>query len=184
MACWECELGVDALIAALKSEAAIDGISTDVRELVCNEIPTDFHDGCDDFLGLYLNTVLSLTVDQVTGAQVCNMFHLCDASKHRAVQRVPASQKAEVACESCKGITDFLRYEVNSDGFQNDVEIGLQRHLCVNLPTSVQNLCENLIKTYVPLALHKAVTLLNSETICKDDLHMCTTALLEQINDE
>jgi saposin len=184
MACWECELGVDAILAALKTETVINGVGTDLRELVCNELPTDFHDGCEDFLGLYLGTVLSLTVDQVTASQLCNMLHLCDASKHRAVQRVPASEKAAVACESCKGITDFLRYEFNSDGFQSDLETGLQRHVCVNMPRSVQNLCENLIKTYVPLVLHKAVTLLNSETICKDELHMCTSALLQQINDE
>jgi hypothetical protein len=184
MACWECEAGVTLLLAELKTESATTGIAGDMREFVCNELPTDFHDGCDDFLGLYLSTVVSLSVDQVTAAQICRMLHMCTESKHRAVQNVPTSQKAAVSCESCKGITDFLRYEVNSDGFQSDVEFGLQKYVCVNLPRSVQNLCENLIKSYVPLVLRKAVTLLNSETICKDDLHMCTSALLQQINDE
>jgi len=182
MACWECMGAVEVILTGLETEA--DTIGVDLREFVCNELPTDFHDGCEDFLGLYLRTVISLSLDQVTASGVCEMIHACGGTSSRAVKNVPASQKAAVACESCKGITDFLRYEVNSDGFQNDVEIGLQRHLCVNMPRSVQNLCENLIKTYVPLVLQKTVTMLNSETICKDDLHMCTDALLQQITDE
>jgi len=99
MACWECEIGVNMMLAEIKTQSAIDGIGTDIRELVCNKLPTDFHDGCEDFTGLYLPTVLSLTVDQVTAKQVCDMLHVCDATKHRAVQNVPVSQKAAVSCE-------------------------------------------------------------------------------------
>lgn len=184
MACWECELGMGAIIAALKTDSVINGVGADLRELVCTKLPTDFYAGCDDFLGLYLGTVLSLTVDQFDANKVCTMLHICNAAKTSAVKRVSASEKAAVACESCKGITDFLRYEVSSQGFQSDFELGLQRYICVNMPRSVQNLCENLIKTYVPLVLQKTVGMLNSQTICKDDLHMCTSQLLQQIGNE
>lgn len=185
MTCFECDFAMTSIIGALKTDTVLGPIGTDVQELACDTIlPQPYQDGCNDFLSLYLPTVLKLTADQLDAMQICKMLHMCDTRKSQAIKTMSASQKASAACESCKGITDFLRMEINSAGFQSDIEFGLQRYMCTNMPQSVTNLCENLIKTYVPLVLQKVVVMLNSETICKDDLHMCTSELLQQISDQ
>lgn len=185
MTCFECDAALAVIIGALKGDTVLGLIGTDVQKLACDEIlPQPYQDGCNDFLTLYLPVVLKLTANQLDPNSICAMLHMCDQTKSRAIKALPASQKASTACESCKGITDYVRTEINSAGFQSDIEAGLQRYMCTNMPQSVTNLCENLIKTYVPLVLQKVVVMLNSETICKDDLHMCTSALLRQINNQ
>jgi saposin len=173
--CLECEALVATLLGLLESDSVRKGVAADLQKLACDEIlPVDFKDGCDDFLGLYLETVLSLTLHEFTAGQICTMVHLCDSSKSRAIGRLTATERASEVCESCKSITDFVRSELGDAGFADEIEYGLKKYFCANLPQSVQNLCENVIQTYTPVVLRKVARMLNSETICKDDLHMCT----------
>jgi len=182
MPCIECDGAVAVILTALHLDTVRKGLTADLQGLACDDIlPTDFQAGCNDFFSLYLETVYTLTVNQFTAPQICTMLHMCDPSKSLAISRMTATQKAGAICESCKGITDYVRSEMSDSAFVGDIEFGLQKYLCSNLPQSLQNLCENVIKSYTPIVMQKIARLLNSDTICKDDLHMCTSELLQQI---
>jgi len=185
MNCIECDLAVATMLGALETETVRGPIVADLNAAVCTDVlPTDFKDGCSDFLGIYLDTVFAMSVDLFTANELCADLHMCDAAKSRTIKRLSATEKATAVCESCKGITDYVRNEINDPGFESEIAFGLQQYLCVKMPLSVQNLCDNVIKSYTPMVLQKVAGMLNSQTICKDDLHMCTTELLQQINDQ
>uniref|UniRef100_A0A914VFE2 Saposin B-type domain-containing protein n=1 Tax=Plectus sambesii TaxID=2011161 RepID=A0A914VFE2_9BILA len=101
MTCFECDLAFGAVIAGIKTEST--NVATGLREMVCGDIlPAAYADGCADFLTLYLPTVVGMTAAEINPNAVCEKFHMCDQTKSNAVRRLPASQKAAVACESCK----------------------------------------------------------------------------------
>lgn len=175
MGCLECDAGVAMLLTAMQLEGPRKGICKDLRELACESIlPTDFKDGCDDFLGMYLETVYMLTINEFTANQICTMLHMCTPPDSRAISHMTAAQKSSAVCESCKGITGFLRNELSSADFEAEIEFGVKKYFCSSLPRSLNSLCENVVQTYTAVVLRKAATMLSSETICKDDLHMCS----------
>uniref|UniRef100_A0A914WZN4 Saposin B-type domain-containing protein n=1 Tax=Plectus sambesii TaxID=2011161 RepID=A0A914WZN4_9BILA len=101
MSCFECDAAFGLVLAGIKTESA--NVATGLREMVCGDIlPAAYADGCTDFLTLYLPTVVDMTAGQVTPNTICEKFHMCDQTKSNAVRRLPASQKAAVACESRK----------------------------------------------------------------------------------
>jgi len=183
MSCWECEFVAAAMLTEMGTDTICNTISNDLRPIACDDVlPTAYKVGCEDFLTLYLPTVYKMTISQLNSTFLCkDVMKVCDAQKTRTNKRLSATQKAAVICESCKGITDFVRNEIETPDFQVGIENGLREYLCVNLPTSVRNLCENIVQSYTPLALEYLTAKLNSQTVCKDDLHMCSTEMLEQI---
>jgi len=177
MSCFECKLALDALLFEIGQPANVETMATDLREGVCTKLPADFHDSCEDFLGLYASTVLSMTVSQFTSESVCTSFHMCTAKKYRAVMRVPTNEKSAIACESCRGITMLMRRELADQQLRDALKHSIEQYFCRKLPASTSALCENLVESYASVFLDKLAQHINSQTICKDDLHMCTTTI-------
>jgi hypothetical protein len=176
MSCFECELAVDVLIAEFNTPTNVESMSTELKDNVCAKLPVDFHDSCVDFLGLYMSTVLQMTLNQFTANDVCKAMHMCTTEKLNAIKRLPTSEKSAIACESCKGITALMRRELVDAHLRTELEHGIEEYFCQNLPSSMTNLCYNMVESYASVFLDKLVAHINSQTICKDDLHMCTTS--------
>jgi hypothetical protein len=175
MSCFECQLALDVILAEVNKPENVESMSTDLKASVCSKLPVDFHDSCVDFLGLYLTTVLQMTMQQVDATSICRAMHMCTTEKLRAIQRLPTSEKSAIACESCKGITALMRRELVDAHLRTELEHGIEEYFCQNLPSSMTNLCYNMVESYASVFLDKVVAHINSQTICKDDLHMCTT---------
>jgi hypothetical protein len=175
MSCLECELAVDVLLAEINQPAHVETWATDIRELVCHKLPASFFDGCEDFVGLYMSTVLQMTLNQFSANDVCRSIHLCTAEKLNAIKRLSKSEKSAIACESCKGITTLMRRELVDAHLRTEIQHSIEEYLCRNLPSSMTNLCYNLVESHASVFIDKLVGYVNSPTICKDDLHKCTT---------
>lgn len=131
-------------------------MSVDIVAGVCPKLPADFLDGCNDFLGLYLGTVLDMTFKQFAAEGVCENLHVCNAEKcnmihvvihqytiiilDRAIERIPTSEKSALICESCKGITSLMRRELADQTLRTELEHGIEQFICKNLPSSMSNL--------------------------------------------
>jgi len=176
MSCFECQLAVDVLLAEVNQPANVESMSVELKDNVCAKLPADFHDSCIDFLGLYLSTVLQMTMNQFSATDVCRAMHMCTTEKLNAIKRLPTSEKSAIACESCKGITALMRRELVDAHLRTELEHGIEEYFCQNLPSSMTNLCYNMVESYASVFLDKLVAHINSQTICKDDLHMCTTS--------
>uniref|UniRef100_A0A183GWF9 Saposin B-type domain-containing protein n=1 Tax=Heligmosomoides polygyrus TaxID=6339 RepID=A0A183GWF9_HELPZ len=78
LSCLECKVaaeeGINALIADRNKQSAA------VQEFACHKLlPSNFTDGCDDFLTLYLPTVLYMTWEQFTPEGLCTKMKSCDS---------------------------------------------------------------------------------------------------------
>jgi hypothetical protein len=174
MTCLECELAVDVLLAEINQPAHVETWSTDIREFVCHKLPASFFAGCEDFVGLYMPSVLQMTLNQFSANDVCRSLNVCTAEKLNAIKRLSTSQKSAVACESCKGITALMRRELVDAHLRTEMQHSIEEYLCRDLPSSMTNLCYNLVESHASVFIDKLVEYVNSPTICKDDLHKCT----------
>jgi hypothetical protein len=178
MTCWECVLLFDGLLLELGQPTTVQAIANDMENYACNTLlPADFNAGCTDFLGLYATTVVAMTVQQFDAQGLCQSMHMCNAEKYRAISRVSANDKKAITCESCKGITQLVRTELSNPEVRADVERSIEQYLCRNLPSTFVDLCDNLAQSYVPPFMTKLIQYLNSDAVCKDELHLCTTGL-------
>lgn len=61
-------------------------MSNGITTLVCNDIlPSSLKAGCDDFLGIYLNAAIELTVTEWSPTEICADIHACQSSTGKCV---------------------------------------------------------------------------------------------------
>jgi hypothetical protein len=79
MACTFCKIGATGIITYYGDDTgAMPALANNVKDTVCNNVlPKAYQPDCLDFLGLYLEPVMIMTLKQVNPDMVCDILKLC-----------------------------------------------------------------------------------------------------------
>ncbi|KAK6014748.1 surfactant protein B [Ostertagia ostertagi] len=109
MSCLECKIAVEeainSLIADRNNQAAA------VQQFACHKLlPSNFSASCDDFLSLYLPTVLYMTWEQFTPEGFCsNKIKSCDSVSMSRIALLSKSDVKGLSCQSCSGMQSYFQ---------------------------------------------------------------------------
>lgn len=70
------------LEAVLKGLYFQQGTADDIQTVACNKMVANWTDGCNDFVHMYMSTVLFLTYNQFDGRGICTMMHSCEKKEN------------------------------------------------------------------------------------------------------
>ncbi|KIH45017.1 surfactant protein B [Ancylostoma duodenale] len=112
MSCLECKLAVEEAISGLIADR--NAMSAGIQQFACHELlPSNFTAGCDDFLSLYLPTVLYMTFEQFTPEGVCKEMKSCDSVSLIRMSKLTKPQRNNLKCKSCAGVQEYLKVSVD-----------------------------------------------------------------------
>lgn len=94
-----------------------------------------------------------------------------------AIEKLSYTEREEAMCEACTGISKFVDAELSNAVIKNELVEGLRQYICHKAPKSTYNLCSNLAKGYLPLALNKIEQFIGEGKLCKK-AHACWVILL------
>jgi hypothetical protein len=169
VACLLCEMGLGGLINYVKDDDTLQQkVANGIQDVVCNKVlPTDYKPGCNDFVGLYLKSVLYMTLEQLDADKICDDLHACTAFDVRTLQTATPQMKSELVCESCELAAEFLKYELGDKTFQDEVVTELKK-VCTVLPQSYNQQCVTLMEFYVPQVLEMLDDQLEPKKACTE----------------
>ncbi|TMS37586.1 hypothetical protein L596_004486 [Steinernema carpocapsae] len=173
MGCFECKVAIDALLLDLLNPDQTKKLAMDVKAMVCPKMPAAFLVGCNDFLDLYMPTVVMMTLKQFTADDVCKALHSCPADSFVEVVALPKKQMDELHCEACTGITNYLKKEIADADERENLILGIQYYTCAKLPTFVQPFCETFVGRYMTAVLRKIENFLQDENFCTAKMNLC-----------
>ncbi|PIO65346.1 surfactant protein B, partial [Teladorsagia circumcincta] len=109
MSCLECKIAVEEAINSLISDR--NNQAAAVQKFACHELlPSNFSASCDDFLSLYLPTVLYMTWEQFTPEGFCsNKLKSCDSVSMSRISLMSKSDVKGLRCESCSGMQSYFQ---------------------------------------------------------------------------
>ncbi|KAK5981774.1 Surfactant protein B, partial [Trichostrongylus colubriformis] len=133
MSCLECKLAVEEAIHSLIEDR--NNQAAAVQKFACHELlPSNFSASCDDFLSLYLPTVLYMTWEQFTPEGVCtNKIKSCDTVSISRIALLSKSDINNMRCQSCSGMQDYFKTVMDRPEvieFQQFVTDELKRSAC------------------------------------------------------
>lgn len=178
--CSVCVYSVGVILETLKLDPALLQSWASGIENICSAFPAqNWQPGCQDFLSIYLEPVLRVTVDSISAKQVCSFFKACTSSTYeRRFEYQSLKQRSsssgvgnEVVCESCRLMAEFLKTECSQQSFQTEVKNELKQ-VCNFVPGQYADACEQAVEQYVPYVFNLAVTELDPDTICPE-LSLC-----------
>lgn len=137
MSCFECTLSADALLQEFIDKR--QGTADDIQTVACNKMVANWTDGCNDFVHMYMSTVLFLTYNQFDGRGICTMMHSCE-KKENALVEMAMSEKVMLGCENCKAVEHF--FAQNQEALHSHAVDGLYSNVCQKLPTALGTMCE------------------------------------------
>jgi len=174
MSCLECKIIVDGILIEMRTDKSVNALTADIINKVCPGLPTNFNASCNDFLGMYGPTVVNMTLYQFTAEDVCvSVLHSCPAPESfAAIAKLSYVEREEAVCEACQGISKFVDAELSNAVIKKELVEGLRQYLCNKAPKSTYNLCSNLAKGYLPLALDRIERFIGEGKFCKD-AHAC-----------
>jgi saposin len=182
--CSVCVYSVGVMLETLKLDPDLLKSWAEGIQNICTEFPTAMQPGCNDFLSIYLEPVLRVTVNSVSPRKVCTMVKACTSSTYESrfeYQVLRASRPrvgSEIVCESCKLLAEFLKTECANPDFQTEVKNELKQ-ICNFVPGQYADTCEQLIESYIPQLFNLAETELDPNTICPE-LSLCPQTRVEE----
>jgi saposin len=170
--CSLCVFSVNALLATLKADPQLLQSWATGLQQICRAFPTELQAGCNDFLGIYMEPVLRVTIDSISGQEVCQLLQACPASTGAmvSVQR-PATANNAVVCESCRLVAGFLKTEFQQPDFQNEIKEELKT-ICDFIPGQYATQCDAVLDDYIPQVFQMVIARLDPDTICPE-MKMC-----------
>ncbi|RCN32000.1 surfactant protein B [Ancylostoma caninum] len=167
MSCLECKLAVEEVISGLIAER--NATSAGIQNLACHDLlPSNFTAGCDDFLSLYLPTVLYMTYEQFTPEGVCKEMKSCDSVSLVRMSKLSKSQRNNLKCKSCAGVQEYFKTAVDrpeTARFQRFVISELKRSACDYLGDFATT-CDRFVDGVIPRMFAKFFEISKSEAVC------------------
>ncbi|ULT97366.1 hypothetical protein L3Y34_005289 [Caenorhabditis briggsae] len=141
MSCFECTLGADTLLEEFidKRQATADDIQAEACDHV---VPGAWGPGCQDFVHMYMSTVLFLTYNQFDGRGICTMIHTCE-KKENALMALAKPERAQIGCANCQVVEKFMAE--NQEALHAHAVDGIYSNVCQKLPTALGTMCEQSV---------------------------------------
>ncbi|EPB80403.1 hypothetical protein ANCCEY_00500 [Ancylostoma ceylanicum] len=137
------------------AQRKLNSMSAGIQTLACHDLlPSNFTAGCDDFLSLYLPTVLYMTFEQFTPEGVCKETKACDSVSCESrwitctifwqlryefvvlvirMSKLSKPQINNLKCRSCAGVQEYFKTALDRPEtvrFQHFVISQLKRSAC------------------------------------------------------
>jgi len=152
--CTICEVSIQTLVNIFQMDPqALAGVADGLRQL-CTKLPAEIAPQCNDFLSVYLQSVLVVCLNEIDARQICNMLHACTNQAQRDLDVLTSEQKSAAMCEACELLTQFVKSEVQQPSFQQEI-LETVKQACLKLPGSFDDKCTDLADQYVPWALQQ-----------------------------
>ncbi|KAF1758864.1 hypothetical protein GCK72_015324 [Caenorhabditis remanei] len=138
MSCFECTLSMDTLLEEFINKR--QGTADDIQAAVCAKVVGAWTAGCNDFVHMYMSTVLFLTYNQFDGKGICTAMHTCE-KKESALLALAKPEKAMIGCEHCQAVEQFIAQ--NHEALHAHAVEGIYSNVCQKLPTALGTMCES-----------------------------------------
>ncbi|CAI2350953.1 unnamed protein product [Caenorhabditis sp. 36 PRJEB53466] len=160
MSCFECTLSVDTLLEEFinKRQATAD----DIQAMVCSKVVGNWTDGCNDFVHMYMSTVLYLTYNQFDGRAICTAMHSCE--KKSALLEMSQPEKAKIGCENCAAVEKFIA--MNNGELHAHAVNAFSANVCQKLPSSLGYACERTASRLSGKMFSRVAQLASSGVMC------------------
>ncbi|CAI5449020.1 unnamed protein product [Caenorhabditis angaria] len=160
MSCFECQLMVDGLQEEMISQRK--EIAGDIQSFACNKIvPENMTASCNDFLSIYLPTVIQMTIEQVTAKGICQANKCCPVNLDQSVYKSFSYQDLESnKCGVMKNLEGYMKENLETSALKKFVESSLTGSICEKAFRIFAPICqqfmgvtaESFVKTTVSLA--------------------------------
>ncbi|XP_078493268.1 uncharacterized protein LOC100176110 isoform X7 [Ciona intestinalis] len=149
----------------LLSENATQTEIVAALDKVCMIIPGDLKQQCVGFINDNGPMIIQLLLEEIAPSAVCSALKLCSNSNK-------VMFKSSELCDLCKTAIGFLGQEVGANSTRAEVEAALDK-LCVKLPASLTETCDDLVEQYTPEILDMIANIADPDYICIH-LKLCT----------
>ncbi|WKY06034.1 hypothetical protein Q1695_006324 [Nippostrongylus brasiliensis] len=167
LSCLECKIAAQDAINFLISNRNKQAAS--VQQFACHELlPSNFTAGCDDFLSLYLPTVLYMTWEQFTPEGVCTKAKSCNSVSLTRMETMSKADLRSLSCSSCADMQNFFKTMTERAefvGMQQFVIDELKRSVC-DYTAFLGTTCDRLVEGVVPRFLSKFSDISKSGDFC------------------
>jgi len=172
--CTVCVYSFTAILDTLKFDRQLLQSWADGIQNICKMFPTDLQPGCNDFLSIYLEPVLRVTIDSISARDICNLLHACSSSKfERPLLRAqPKGVNGPIVCESCRLLAEFLKNQFQDKSFRDEIQQEI-KYICDLVPGVYADQCDNIVDNYIPRMFDSLVAELNPDTACPA-MKMCS----------
>ncbi|KAK6051448.1 surfactant protein B, partial [Cooperia oncophora] len=168
MSCLECKVAVEEAVNGLVKDRNEQAAA--VQKFACHELlPSNFSASCDDFLSLYLPTVLYMTWEQITPEGFCTeKMKSCDSISMSRLSSMSKSVVRSFSCHTCSGMQKY--YQTMMDRpvtmqFQQFVVDELKRSVCDHTAI-LATTCDRFVEGVVPRLISKFADISKSEDFC------------------
>lgn len=173
VSCLVCEASLDVLLGTLEnSNETLWSMAGGLRSEVCGLFPTADQNPCNDFMGIYLEPVIVLTLEQLSGMGICQAIQVCTNSETNSRLGTSANELASYSCEACRLSSNFFQFQLQQKAFQEDIS-DLFKEACKALPEKSSGQCQNIIDVYARYILGNIVAFYARPDIMCSALSMC-----------
>jgi len=167
MSCLECKVEWDGILEEMINNR--QGIANDLQGIVCEGIlPANFSLSCDDFMSMYLPTVVYMTVLQFTSQGICKRMHSCDAVSWNNVALMQQDEINEHFCDTCQKVGHYVQNSFVGSAIHFEMEREWIEESCSRVPKTIVPLCERYISGLVNRFAHKGQQVAKSGLWCKN----------------
>uniref|UniRef100_A0A2P2HY13 Pulmonary surfactant-associated protein B n=1 Tax=Hirondellea gigas TaxID=1518452 RepID=A0A2P2HY13_9CRUS len=144
-ACTMCEFTLHFIQIQLQDKRTKEEIENVVKS-VCNYMPKDLRENCDDYVDAYGDQVIALLQQEIDPSVMCPMLGLCPSNNSVTVAAppTPGSSKADVSCIGCEFIMIKLKELLGTHSNQEAVKEALDK-VCGLLPHSISDECQTFV---------------------------------------
>ncbi|PAV88757.1 hypothetical protein WR25_24305 [Diploscapter pachys] len=167
MSCLECKVEWDGILEEMINNRA--PIANDLEGVVCDGVlPDNFSASCNDFMGMYLPTVVYMTVLQFSSEGICKHMHSCDGVSWNNVALLSKEELRGQFCDTCYKMGSYVKDSFVGSAAHFEMEKQWTLETCTRVPKTIVPLCERFISGLVNRVAHKGQELAATGLWCKN----------------
>jgi saposin len=163
--CLVCQAAFTTVLDLLKQEQVASSVAAEMTNFVCAMVPGTMKTGCGDFMRIYSRAIIQMIASQYNPSQICSAMRVCKPEDERKIAQLSPTVKSEAVCEACQILSQYLSFEFQQPGFQQEV-IDALKGGCTYLPGDYKLQCEDSLRSYVPSTLGFLADYIGRDIVC------------------
>ncbi|XP_077529784.1 prosaposin [Haemaphysalis longicornis] len=174
--CDYCKMTVQFFYDELKKKETEEELKQLVDKL-CQLCPSKYRGKCISTLNTYVDTLISLVLQEFTPEQICQELGFC-ASTNVSAPSVPPKKVSDDECDLCQVIVKFVYDELKDHKTEEEVKQALDK-VCSLLPDSLKQKCVDTVNTYYDMLVNLIIQGFTPEQVCQE-LGLCPSSALRK----
>ncbi|CAI4221047.1 unnamed protein product [Auanema sp. JU1783] len=164
--CLDCELECDEMLHLLEEDK--NGVAKIIQNFACNDIlPKNFTASCEDFMSLYLPTVVYMTIKQYTARGICEKSDACNSKSVMNLDALSLQEKMSLRNEACTGTMDYLKTALLEPEVQHNAVASIHSEYCQRVPSFWREGCFMFTAKMIPKLIEKSSLIAESHVLCQ-----------------